>query len=215
MPFLVYSTDTTLKAIADLPVIQAQPGAAHTFRIYEAWHIERGNAVFAPLAAAWGGTAVLLAGLFDGRKSTAAAGVGLATAIYTLLWFGFSLRLGTAGDPRTWLPLPALPALLALALGAHLEWPAAKAEWLAGAAFAGLTVLVWPPSVGAGFWVGTALVLAVSVAAFKATLLLAAWVGTVVAKPVGRRVLAIVVILGFLVPLALGVVDFYLRANTA
>ena len=215
LPFLVYSTDTTLAAIAGLPVIQAQPGAAHTFRIYEAWHIERANLVFVPLAALWGGLAASLAGLFDGRKSTAVASVALATAVYALLWYGFALRLGLAGDLRTWLPLPLLPALLVLVAGARFEWPASRTEWMAGAAFAGITILAWPPSVGVGNPIVAAAAFAAGVLAFKGAGFFIGAVGGVVAEPEARRVEAIVVVLGFLVPFGLGLLDLFMRAGTA
>ncbi len=215
LPFLVYSTDTTLAAISGMPVIDSQPGAAHTFRIYEAWHVERANVVFVPLAAAWGGVATVLAGLFDGRKSTAVASVALATAVYVVLWYGFAVRLGLQGDPRTWLPLPALPALLVLVLGARREWPASRTAWLAGALFAGLTALAWPPSVGALSPLAAAAVFVAGVAAFKGAGWLAASLGGVVARPEGRAVQGVVVVLGFLVPLALGLLDLGMRAGTA
>ncbi len=215
LPFLVYSTDTTLGAIAGLPVIQAQPGAAHTFRIYEAWHIERANAVFAPLAALWGGAAFVLSGLFDGRKSTVVASAAFATAAYAALWYGFALRLGLSADLRTWIPPPALPAFLVLALGARLEWPGPRSQWLGSALFAGLTVLAWPPAVGAGGAGALAVVFGLSACAFKGGIILMGAVGNAVANPNGPRVRFVVVALGFAVPLALGLVDLRMRASVA
>ncbi len=214
LPFLVYPTDATLRAIAGLPVIQAQSGAAHTFRIYEAWGVERSNPIFAVIAALWGGAALKVCGSFDERPNTSLSAVAIASALYSVLWFAFAARLGTQADPRSWLPLPALPAVLLLWLGRRKGWNPSTSQWLAAAAFAGLTVLVWPPGHSAANPVAQIAIFAASMVAFKAALLASGVAVLAVVEPNRRAAPGLPLVLGILIPIMLGLLDLSMRWTT-
>ncbi len=214
LPFLVYATEGTLQAISALPVIQAQPSAAHTFRIYEAWSVHRGSAAFAPLACLWGGVALGLVRAVDRRPRTALVTAAAANALYAALWYGFSARLGTQGDLRTWLPLPVFPALVALILAERASWEPLRAQALSGVVFASLSLLVWSQ----GFVESGGIVFGGALAACVAVFVLGARAGGSLTEgirsPRASRAMLIVFALGMLVPLAFGALDLQLRLAT-
>lgn len=211
LPFLVYPTAETVRAIAGLPALGGQPGAAHTFRIYEAWGIDRSNPMFLPLAAAWGGALTTMLAMIHRETRPALVAAAAATALYGVLWYSFALRLGTASDPRAWLPLPLLPALL---VGAVREWKSlepGRAEWVAAAVFCSLTVAVWPPN-GGGLWPLIAVIAAVFV--FKGALLASVLVGAAVVEPQRRWAPAMPLALGICIPVLWGLLDLRMRMTT-
>jgi len=56
-----------------------------------------------------GASLALLKGIAP-RSRTFLATVTAASVLSLAAWLAFALRLGTAGDPRAWLPLPILAA---------------------------------------------------------------------------------------------------------
>jgi hypothetical protein len=131
--------------------------------------------------------------------------------LYGVLWYALALRLGTSGDPRTWIPLPLFPALLVGALRDRYAVEPGRAEWLCAAVFVGLTAAVWPPDAGA------AAVLSImigGVLVFKAALVAGVLIGGAAVQPSRRLAPAVPLVLGVLVPLALGLVDLRMRTLT-
>jgi hypothetical protein len=214
LPYLVYATEGTLQAISALPVIQAQPSAAHTFRIYEAWSVHRGSPAFAPLACLWGGVAMELVRAVDRRPRTALVTAGAAAALYTALWYGFAVRLGTQGDLRTWLPLPVFPALAAVILAQRASWEPMRAQALGGVVFASLSLLVWSQA----FVDSGGLVFGAALAACVAVFVLGARAGRAliegIRSPRSSRAMLMVFALGILIPLAFGALDLQVRLAT-
>jgi hypothetical protein len=210
-PLFANNTPETIRAVAEIPVLQRQEAAQHTYRIYLAWNLDRTNPLLLPLGALWAAAALAYARALDGR-----ARVWLLAA---LLWTLFSTSgerreaqwldrfAPLAGEPANWLPLPAIFAGLGFALARLLRLPPWAAWFVAGLAFAVVANSWWGPHAGAG-----ALALLAAVAA-----LLGARVGAALhaalAAPRRRRVAAVLA-LGVLVPFGTGLVDLYLRRAT-
>jgi hypothetical protein len=196
-------TAELVRRIAALPVLAAEPNFQHTARIYLAWRLDRTGALFLPLAAFAVGAALGLA-----RGLTDRPGTPLVLALLATL-FTFSRRradfFGLADDPRTWLPLPFLPAALAFLAARQLGLRAVWSWALAGVAAGGCVALVWGQS---------ALLVPLAVLALSLGAAVGAWMARVVRSPDARGVTWL---LGatFAVPLFTGCVDLYVRWHTA
>ena len=214
LPFLVYPTQSTLRAISALPVIQSQPGAAHTFRIYESWEIYRAGVGFMPLGALWAGLAVRGLAIFNERARFAIIAAAIASALYAVLWFGFASRMGVQGEIGTWLPLPVLAPVAVTVLGKRWGKKEAHVEWAAGASFGALSLAFWPP-------LGSSVLLFAVVIRFLGAMIAfrgGMAYGFVIVRGVRRGgshgPVALVAVLGIVVPVLFGILDFVMRATT-
>lgn len=215
LAFLVYPTEETVRAISGLPAIASQPGAAHTFRIYEAFGVDRSHPIFAVLSAAWAACAIRTAGLYGEAKWLAPAAAGVASALYAALWFAFAARLGTAGDYRAWAPLPLFPAMLVLMLAGRWRRSDALSVGAAAATVGLLCIVLWPPYTAEWNRAGVALVAVTAVLAFAAAWSASARVEAAVVKPSARRALWPPLGAGLGFPLLFGVVDLFMRSSVA
>jgi hypothetical protein len=57
---LANATSQSVQALANFPVLVLQPTVQHTMRIYEAWNLNRTNALFVPMAALAAGATLAL-----------------------------------------------------------------------------------------------------------------------------------------------------------
>ncbi len=136
-------------ALARLPVFAAQPPLLHTLRIETAWDLSRTDPCFVLVAALWlGVTLAVLRGLI--RRPSALVGlltlwsVGASAASWaTARGLERALALPAGHDPALWLPVPILPAAMALALAGWLGLRERAAWTLAGAVFAALVFATW------------------------------------------------------------------------
>jgi hypothetical protein len=203
-PMARQGTVAVVQGIATIPVLAADPAPQHTFRIYEAWNVTRGNPAFLPAAAFGAGLALALALRLEARLSL----VLIAATLATFLPVGGDLRTARyfdlARDPRTWFPIPIAFAALTWAALRFFRTPVHAAWGAAGLLFGVVVSAVWKQP-------GT-LALAGAVV-MPAGAGLGIWIGARLAVP-DRRVFGIVVALGIAVPAALGVLDLWLRSHT-
>lgn len=194
-----------LRAVAALPVLAAQEPAQHTFRIYEAWDLTRTHPAFVVLAAFAVGAALAAARAITGRDRA----LLLVALLATLLPLGGDYRaaryFGLAADPATWLPLPYLPATLAL-LTARAVGSTERLGWIAaGGAFGAGAALIWGASPLVALAAGPALLAGAGAGR---------WTWRTLEAPSARRLATLVALLGGAVPLLGGAVDLFLRAHT-
>ena len=191
------------RRIARLPIFVIQPAIAHSFRISAVWQLDRSHPAFAPLAALTGGLALRLLWSLAPRPRPLLAGAAIATVLLAYEPWGVARYFGLASDVRAWLPVPLLPAAIAIAL--TRQWPA-PTSWMAGGlTFALLTALLWNPS---------AAVFAISTLAFGAGSLAGEGLWRTVSRPTRRSVAIALGAYGAALPLITGAVDLYLRTHT-
>jgi hypothetical protein len=197
------ATPELVRRVAALPVLAGEPAFQHTARIYLEADLTRLGPLFAPAAALAGGTALAL----TRRLLPGPWWLLGVSALFT--WLSLSGGLRTARffdlhpDPRTWLPLPVLPAAGAL-VGGRAAGLGEGASWaVAGALFGGATILVWGQP---------APLLVPATAAFVAGAVFGRRLARWLIRPTGPRVAALT-LLGLAVPVALGLVDLSLRAR--
>ncbi len=205
-------TPDTLRAIAAIPALAAQPAAQHSYRIYLAWNLTRTNPLIIPLGALWAGVVLALLRGIDRRAGVLLAAVVLWTLLGALGDLRSAARLETVRPfmrtPATWLPLPILPAALALLGALRLGWSERRAGYVAGLVFGILAYLVW---------VNMLLALPLVLLAAPA-LALGMWLGRSVSRTLdtptglGARALPLIAVI---VPLLTGAVDLYLRMRTS
>ena len=188
----------SVRAIASLPALAADPRAQHTFRIYLAWHLDRTNPLFLPVAAFTTGFGLALVRRLNMRRG---AWMLASAAIVAFVPLVSNPQLGPA---RLWEPLPFLAAagafLLARRAGISTGWASAIAGW---ATCCWLLVFVPRPAL----------------ALLAGPLAMAgAWAGTIVAevieRPAPRRVFTLTSIIAGAIPTIMGALDLYLRAHT-
>jgi hypothetical protein len=215
MPFLgpLYRNNTpdTVRAIASIPALAAQPSAQHTYRIYLEWNINRTNPALMILGAAWAGAALALARGLDRRPRVFLALALGWTLIATLGERGAAGRLDqflpVSGHPANWLPLPLLPAALVFVVALWLGWSERRAWGVAGLVFGLLVYLTWSTQP----WALLLLPLAAP------AMLAGAWAGArifqVLERPseLGAKALVLMVVVA---PLLTGTLDLYLRTHT-
>ena len=204
----------TMRLIAQIPILAAQPAAQHTYRIYIAANLTRTNPLFVPLAALWVGTMLTLLRSIDRRISVFLS----AIAVWTVTNFFDNLtqvvglnilanRTAQMTIPRGGalaLPVPLIIAALVLVglevlrLNRYLAWG------ITGGIFGLLAAGTYAP----GPWV-----LPVALASAGIVILgarLGAGIGAVLRDPAqGARPLF--VFTGVLAPLAVGCIDLVLR----
>lgn len=200
-------TAAHLRAVAALPVLAAEGPAQHTFRIYLRWNLTHSNPLFVPLSAFAAGLGLALLMAVIGNRGMVAAIVAGWTLVALAGQHGTAKYLGIASDPRNWLPLPVLPALLALLAARRLQ-TGQRAGWAVAGAVYGLFV-VW-------FWGASPHLPLVALTAPAALggALAGRWLFGVIESPMPRASARLVAIT-FAVPAMLGVVDLLLRAHTA
>jgi len=192
-------------AIARLPVLADQESAQHTFRIYEAWNLTRAHPAFAPLAAFVVGGGLAVAGGLTHRRWL----LLLVVLAASLLPLGGDYRvaraLGLAAVPGAWLPLPYLPATVALLLARAVRLPEPLSWAAAGLAFGGATAASW----------GAPPLLALAAGpAMAAGAMAGQWALHTLEAPSARRVGVLLGLLGVGLPLVCGAVDLFLRMHT-
>jgi hypothetical protein len=164
--------------------------------------------LFIPLSALWSGTALAVLRGITPRARTFLATVAFASLLSSVAWLAFAVRLGTAGDPLAWLPLPILASAAVPFLARSPSWTPRRVSALRGLVFGAIVALVWGP-------LGIALALSLlAVPAFVA------------GEEVGRRLFAaveapstasmrwLVPLAGFTMPILCGILDLYLRTAT-
>ncbi|HZR97647.1 MAG TPA: hypothetical protein VFE37_03010 [Chloroflexota bacterium] len=194
-----------VRAAAALPALAGQEPAQHTFRIYEAWNLARSHPAFVPLAAF-----VVSAGLAVARGIVPGGwALVLVALLASLLPLAGDYRaarfLGVAATPAAWLPLPYVPAVLALLATQALGATAGLAWGAAGIVF-GLCA--------AGIWGAPAALALAAGPLFVGGEAAGRWaLGTLQAPRLGRATI-LVVLLAVGLPLLSGALDLYLRAHT-
>lgn len=211
-PLAHHQSPMTMRAVASLPVLAAQPAFQHTARITEEWNLTRANPLLVPLGALWAG-AVLAA--LRGLDRRPAVWLGVP-AIWTVLQLleGRATAQGLARlldpppalAPGDWLPLPLLPAALAV-------WLLARRGLPSGAVWAGGGLVF-----GAGLWLGWqaapgALLVALAAPALWLGAGLGGALARLLARPTGRAV-GVWLAVALAWPLATGALDLYLRLHT-
>lgn len=206
-------TVESVRAIATVPVLAAQPAFQHTTRIYATWNLTRTNPLLAVLGGLWCGT--LLAAL-RGLDRRPHIWIGVITLWTVINFFNergtarrfdqvFGLRLLSL--PAAWLPLPILPAALTLcillALRVHERW----AYPLVGGLFGWLIAYVWTAQPR------PLLEIAGAAAAMAVGSLIGTWVCRVLVAPTRTRILGLLAGgIGF--TFITGLIDLYLRRMT-
>ncbi len=207
-PFLLNSMPDSTARLATMP---GQSGAApaQAFEIVNRWNLYRTNAVYAPVAATWVGSCLAGFKAMDGRPGVFMAAAAGASLLFAGVTGAFALYVGSAAEPRTWLPPALFVAAAILVAARRLKVQGIVAEATAGGAIA----ILWLLFYGGG--PQAALVASLAAAALPA----GGWIGRRVASAVAapkRDVLAwFVPVVGLFVPLAFGVLDMGLRAWAA
>src|SRR5262249_11624189 len=205
------NTPDTIRAIARVPALAAQRPAQHLFQIDLAWNLNRTNPALIVLGAAWASMVLALLRGLDRRPQVFVAVALVWTVMVTLGERGTARRLdqflAVSGSPANWLPLPLLPAALALAFTLWLGWSERRAWAAAGCLFGVLAYIVWVRQPWALALVPLAAPAAVA----------GAWLGervfAVLNRPteLGAKGL---VLLAVAAPLLTGMLDLYLRMHT-
>ncbi len=216
-PLQANNTAALVAAVHRIPVLAAQPAAAHTARIELAWNLTRSNPLLVLLGALWAGTILTLLRALDPRPWVSLTAVTLWSA---LAWLGDHgtvqalVQLGVApasllADRAGWLPLPLLPAALAW-LGLRRVTRRTAGAWVgAGLVFGGLTLWAWGPQP-----VGLTVLLLIGAAVLAVTgAALGRRIGGVLLRPDGRTV-PWLVLLGVTVPALTGLADLWMRLHT-
>lgn len=192
--------------IAALPVLAAEPDAQRIFRIYREWDLTKQGLLYVPIAAAAVGAGLAVLHRLVAR--------GWLAIVIALVLTGFSISgdrrtaafFGLEGDPRTWAPLPIVPALIVYLV---LRWPRVPSPlaWAAAGLVFGLqAAAAWGQGPAAGLF--AALLMPLGAA-------LGERLWRVVEQPTRRRVLSLAAVESLALPLGLGLVDLYLRGHTA
>ena len=205
---LANATSQSVQALANFPILVLQPTVQHTMRIYEAWNLNRTNALFVPMAALAAGAALALVWHFTRghRRGTwiFLVAVLVPTVGATLGALGTAKYFGIQHDPRSWLPIPFLPsavALLALrAFGVEERW-----AWAGGGVLFGLCSMIWSPHL---------LLVPVAALCMTAGAYAGRYFWNTIASPTRRSVVVTVMLFGIGVPAITGVADLYLRLHS-
>ncbi len=210
-PLYGNNTPETVQGIASIPVLQGQPEAQHTFRIYLTWNLDRTNPIFIPLSALWAGVALAMAKPMVSRR-----GLVVVTIIFSLLTL-FSDRggagyldryLDVSSDPASYLPLPIFPAAVALLI--LLRDPRTE-RWgwaVTGLLFGLITFLIW------GRHPISPLLIPLAAPATVLGSRIGRWLHGLMLGPTKEGVLRFLPIAGLAMPLVVGMVDLYLRSVT-
>jgi hypothetical protein len=205
---LANATSQSIQALANFPVLVLQPTVQHTMRIYEAWNLNRTNALFVPMAALAAGAALALLWHFT-RGHRAGTWIFLVAVLVptvsaTLGALGMAKYFGIHHDPRSWLPIPFLPsavALLALtAFGVGERW-----AWADAGVLFGLCSMIWSPNL---------LLVPVAALCMTAGACAGRYFWNTITSPTRRSMLVTVILFGVGVPAITGVADLYLRLHT-
>lgn len=151
-PLYANNTPDTVRAVAAIPVLAAQPEPQHTFRIYLNWNLTRANPLFIPLGALWAGAALAAVRALDPRKRAFLTTIAVWSALGLLGGRGDARRLDRfvgsdlLADPAAWLPAPLLAAALVLTVLLRLGLAERGAWAIAGLIFALPTALTWGDS---------------------------------------------------------------------
>jgi hypothetical protein len=210
-PFYQNFTPETVRTIASIPVISAQQGVQHTYRIYLAWNIDRTNPLLIPLGAIWAGAGFALVRRLDQRVKVFLAVVILWLELATLYGQGTARFLDhyhpVSQDPASWLPLPLLPAAIVLVVLLKIGLAERWAWAMAGGTFGFFVFLSWGTHPLAAFLVifaAPAMVVGASIGK---------WVYRVLEDPIEWDARWLVPA-GVVIPFLLGLLDLYLRMVT-
>jgi hypothetical protein len=212
-PLSANNSPAVVEAVRRIPTLAAQPPFEHTARIYLAWDLTRTNWLLLPLGALWAGAALALLRALDPRLWVSLAALTIWTVLELILQRGQARTLDqfypVLADRAAWLPLPILPAALAVFGLRRLRLPAGIC-WAVGGLTWGLCVLaVWGPQSPLLALAG--LVLAVLLVPAGAAL--GVRIAGVLLHPSGRTV-PWLVLFALTIPLLTGLVDLYLRLHT-
>ncbi len=216
-PLAANNTPALIAAIHRIPVLAAQPAAAHTARIELAWDLTRSNPLLVPLGALWVGVILALLRALDPRPWIGLTAITLWSALGWAGDHGTVQAVVQAGlapaalltDRAGWLPLPLLPAALAWWLLRRVTHRDAVAAATAGLVFGVLALWTWGPQ--PADWAVPLLIGAMVLAWAGAAL--GRRIGGVLLHPTGRTV-PWLVLLGVAVPCLTGLADLWLRTVT-
>ena len=212
-PIGANTTPETVRAISNIPALAAQPPAQHTFRIYLEWNLTRTHPLLAPLGALWAGGALALLRGLDPRPriwlTTAAlwSVAGFLSELNTVRELDQYFRLNLEKEAANWLPLPLLPAAVAVAVMPRLQLGERWTWLVAGAVFGVLAALIWGPQPQ------IAVLVVLSTLAMLLGARLGTWTYRALERPVRADVLRLIAA-GIGVPFLVGMVDLYLRRVT-
>lgn len=200
----------TVAAVANIPMLAAQPPAQRSYMLQLAWNLTRENPALIVLGGLWAGWALALVRGLDRRAWVFVLIVALWTLMTTderaaewLDQFG-----PVSHDDASWLPLPLLPATLALLLGGRVGLSEGRSYVLAGLVFGVCTWLVW----GTAGW---SLLLALPAASATAVgARLGARVYRLLERPTPVSAWTLTLLVVGAVPLVTGAVDLALRLLT-
>lgn len=199
------NTPELVRRVAALPVLAAEESVQHTFRIYLTWNITRTSPLFVPLSAFAAGAGLALTYALLRRRAIFL----LVVLLVTLLTLSGELRtarfFGLAADARTWLPLPFLPAALALTAGSANGRAPRRVWWIAGALFGIFTLT---------FCRASLLLLPLAVLAMGIGAGVGERIYNLLEMPTEHAVKRFVMIAALGVPSFLGIIDLFLRAST-
>jgi hypothetical protein len=205
------ATPSIVEAIAAIPTFKAQPSAAHTFRIYLLWDLNRTNPWLAPVGALWASVALTLVRRLAPRPWLFVAIILVWSLLVTLAERSTARWLDTfqlvSNHPAAWLPFPLLPAALALIIadraGIARDWGWA----IAGAVFGGCMFAIWHTD-ARGLLMPVLTTLAMPLGAR-----LGSWLASVVEHPTELPA-KLLVVLCAIIPLCTGALDIYMRGHT-
>lgn len=208
-PFGQNNTPNTVFAISQIPILAAQPAAQHTYSIYLTWNIDRTNPVFPALAALAAGVGLTAVRAVTPRHDYLVL-VALLSSLTTMIGDRNVANLVYAsGGPANWLPIPLLPAVLLFVYLSNRHVPDDKAWAAAGVVFGLLCLLIW----GTGPLSGVFALLAGP--AMLGGSRIGKWVATLLVAPTREALSWAVPVMGVGFPVLTGIVDLYLRLNTA
>ena len=206
---LANATSQSVQALANFPVLVLQPTVQHTMRIYEAWNLNRTNALFVPMAALAAGATLALVWHFTcGHRAGAwilLVAVLVPTVGATLGALGTARYFGIQHDPRSWLPIPFLPSALAFAVLRAAAGMGERWAWAGAGLIFRLCSMIWSPYL---------LLVPMAALCMTAGAYAGRYFWNTIASPTRRSVLVTVVLFGTGVPAITGVADRHLRVHT-
>ncbi|MFL5732719.1 MAG: hypothetical protein ACJ78Q_05915 [Chloroflexia bacterium] len=210
-PLYHNNTPDSVRAVAAIPTLVAQPAAQHTFAIYLQWNLDRTNLLLIPLGALWAGAVLAFVRGLDRRAWVFLTVVSLWSLVALLGDRATARRLDqfvpTSHDPASWLPLPLLPAAIAIVMLIRARVPERWAWPATGLLFGLLTTLTW------GTFPLGYLAIAAAAPAMAAGAPLGRQVYRALERPTVWGIRALL-LAGVTVPLLVGAIDLYVRANT-
>lgn len=205
-PLFSNSGPEMVRAVANIPVLAAQPEAQRGFDLQIDWNLTRTHPAAVVLCAAWAGAALSIARVFS-RRARYLLAVAL---VWTLLSYDRNAAAWlnqfypVLDNPANWQPLPLLPAAVVFALAQRFV--AERWAWtIAGGVFGLLMAATW--GVSPLMWL--LMPLAAPAAALGAEL--GAVIARALEQPSKARAWRLVLIGVLGVPLTTGTMDLVLR----